>query len=101
MIVEGKTIPFKLPAKIGAVKKVLMAQVKRPQPGTKDRIAAQSERTAWKLIHEWVQIQITMIKLDQAEFIELFLPHVYDFKNDKSYYETLKESGFKQLISGD
>ena len=79
MMVGGNVIPFKLPAKIKSVEKVLMSQIKRPQPGTRDRIKAQSERTAWKLVHEWVQIQMTMIQLIVKQWLRnchigFFLP---------------------------
>ena len=98
MLVEGRPIPFKLPARIHAVFDVLWSQYKRPQPGTKERVRAQAERTAWKILHEWTQIQISLIQLKQADFMELFLPHVYDHIHDKSYYTILKESKFRNVL---
>lgn len=52
--VNGQTIAFELPAKVSTVFKVLWEEVKRPNAGTKDRVRAQAERTAWKLISDWV-----------------------------------------------
>lgn len=93
----GAPMFFELPAQVGACYKVLFAEVKRPQADTKTRIRQQAERTAWKIIADWVQIQLSMIELEQAELIQLFLPYVFDPNTEKTFYEQLKTSGFKQL----
>ena len=98
--VNGNTIPFKLPAKASEVYDVLRAEIKRPRGNTLKNLVEQSERTAWKLVSEWVEIQMSMIKLKQADFIEVFLPYVYDYAKDKTFYQSIKDNGFKQLSSG-
>lgn len=98
--VNGNTIPFKLPAKASEVYDVLRDEIKRPRGGTLEKLMEQSERTAWKLVCEWVEIQMSMIKLKQADFIEVFLPYVYDYANNKTFYQSIKDGGFKQLPSG-
>jgi hypothetical protein len=100
IIVNGNTIPFKLPAKASEVESVLIKSVKRMTEGTRMRIREQSERTAWKLVSEWVEIQMSMIQLKQADFIEVFLPYVYDYAQNKTFYQSIKDGGFKQLPSG-
>lgn len=100
IVVSGNTIPFKLPAKASEVYDVLRSEIKRPQQGTLANLYDQSERTAWKLVCEWVEIQMSMIKLKQADFIEVFLPYVYDYANNKTFYQSIKDGGFKQLPSG-
>lgn len=100
MVLTGQ-IPmfFQLPAKIDPCFKVLYAEVKRPQPDTKKRIREQAERTAWKIVSDWVDIQLSMIQLEQAEPLQVFLPYVYNPERDVTFYEQLKESNFKALIS--
>lgn len=97
---NGVPLLFKLPAKTESVFKVLWAEVRRPQPNTKKNIEDQAERTAWKILADWVDIQISMIKLDQAEFIEVFLPYSYDPRKDQTLFEKFKENNFKQLTVG-
>lgn len=97
MDINGNSIPFRLPAKVEAVNKVLWAEVKRPQPGTRERIREQAERTAWKIVCDWVEVQISMIQLEQAEFIEVFLPYVYHLESGKTFFERIKGNNFKQL----
>lgn len=100
MITEnGNTIPFKLPARVEAVEKIMKKGISRPLATTFERIEKQAQRTAWKNVHEWLQIQLTMVMMGQVELIEVLLPHIYDFKNDKSYFEKLKESGFSNLLT--
>lgn len=100
MVLTGQ-IPmfFQLPAKIDPCFKVLYAEVKRPQPDTKKRIREQAERTAWKIVSDWVDIQLSMIQLEQAEPLQVFLPYVYNPERDVTFYEQLKESNFKALLS--
>ncbi len=91
-------LTFKLPAKSQAVFNVLFNTVKRPRPSTKETIRSQSDRTAWKILSDWVDIQITMIQLEQAEFTEVFLPYFYDQKTNKTLFEKVAANEIKLLI---
>lgn len=95
--VRGNTMMFKLPAKVEIVERVLKNDVKRPRPGTYERISEQAERTAWKIVLDWVEAQIAMIKLEQAEFIEVFLPYHYSPELNQTLFERLESGNFKLL----
>lgn len=95
--ITDRSIYFKLPAKIDVCNKILKANVKRPRSGTWENIEKQAERTAWKIVSDWVDIQMAMIDLQQAEMLEVFLPYVYDPIQEKSFYEKIKESKFLAL----
>ena len=69
------SVAFELPSRLDAVFKTLWDQVRRPQPDTKKRLQQQAERTAWKIIADWVEIQEAMVTLDQIEFIQAFMPY--------------------------
>lgn len=88
---------FQLPAKIEPCFKVLFAEVKRPQPDTRKRIMEQAERTAWKIVSDWVDIQLSMILLEQAEPLQVFLPYVFNPETNKTFFETMKNGEFKLL----
>ena len=88
---------FQLPAKVAPCFEVLWKEVKRPQPDTKRKTFEQAERTAWKIVSDWVEIQAAMILLEQAETLQIFLPYVYNPENDTTFYHQLKESKFKLL----
>ncbi|MES2004322.1 MAG: hypothetical protein V4450_07360 [Bacteroidota bacterium] len=98
MLIANRTpMFFQLPAKIEPCFNVLWKEVKRPQADTRKKIMEQAERTAWKIIADWVQIQLSMIMLEQAEPLQVFLPYVYNPAKEQTFYEQLKESSFKAL----
>ncbi len=98
MLIMGRDpMFFQLPAKIEPCFNVLWKEVKRPQADTKQKIREQAERTAWKIIADWVEIQLSMIMLEQAEPLQVFLPYVYNPAKEQTFYEQLKENSFKAL----
>lgn len=57
---------------------------------------AQGERTAWKIVQDWVEVQMSMIATRQAETIQVFLPYVWDGK--RTFYEAIKADGYRGLL---
>jgi hypothetical protein len=90
-------LTFKLPAKIKPIFDAMWSGIKKPIPTTKKRLEEQSQRTAWKLVYDWVAVQLSMIRLEQTEPAEVFFPFLYNPAKDQTYFATLKEGGFKQL----
>lgn len=60
--------------------------------------ADQAERTAWKIIQDWVEVQMSMIQMKQADVVEVFLPYIWDTGSQTTLYGRLKTSGFKALL---
>lgn len=58
--------------------------------------AEQAARTAWKIVQDWVEVQMSMIQMKQADTLQVFLPYVYDGK--RTYYQALQESNFRGLL---
>lgn len=56
----------------------------------------QASRTAWKIVQDWIEVQMSMIQMKQADTLQVFLPYVYDGK--RTFYQVLKESNFKGLL---
>jgi hypothetical protein len=94
----GERLAVRLPANVDAVYETLRSQVKKPRRGTFDKLKEQASRTAWKLMQDWVEIQMSLIQMHQTEFLQVFLPYVWNGK--VTFYHQLKEQGFKQLTSG-
>lgn len=95
--VNSQNHVIKLPANPQKVFDALKAQVSKPRKDTMQRIREQSQKTAWKLQQDWVEVQLSMIEMGQAEILQVFLPYV--FNGRQTYYEALSERGFKGLIS--
>jgi hypothetical protein len=62
----------------------------------KQDFASQAERTAWRIVKDWVEVQMSMIQLKQADVLQVFLPYVYDGR--RTYYQALQESGYAGLL---
>jgi hypothetical protein len=89
---------IRLPAKVRLVQEELWKDYvntsRRPRK-TKEDFADQAARTAWKIQQDWVQVQMTLITLKQADFREVFMGFLWDGK--QSYFEMLEDGKFKQL----
>lgn len=93
---------FLLPARADACFKILWGSMNAQgqRQANKRKWQEQAERTAWKIIADWVDIQLSMIQLEQAELMQVFLPYAYDPASDQTFYEKLKTSNFKMLTNG-
>ena len=91
----GRQISIRLPVDSEAVYSILKKEIKRPRPGTLNNLKGQAERTAWKLMQDWVEVQISLIKMQQADFMQVFLPYVWDGR--QTFYHALKEKNFLAL----
>lgn len=95
----GKKWSIRVPANVQACFETMWKQHclshRAPRESTKGTIYDQAHRTAWKLVQDWVDVQISMIVMKQAEFIEVFMPYVWN--GQETYYQSLKSSGFKAL----
>lgn len=94
---NGIPLTFKLPSNPLAVQKVMLAEIKKAHKGTKERIIDQSERTAWSLLRDWIHVQLSMIKMEQAEALQVFLPYAYNVNSSQTLFDKVKESGMKML----
>ena len=95
--VNGKDMPFRLPARIERVEKQLRKSIKRPRTGTLNKLAEQAERTAWRLLADWIDVQMSLVELDQVEFLEVFMPYIYDTQKNVTLFEKMKSNGFSML----
>lgn len=94
----GKEIAVRLPTNEQSIYKVLASFVRRPRPGTEERLRDQASRTAWKLMQDWIEVQLSLIQMKQADALQVFLPYVWNGK--MTFYQSLSESKFKMLTGG-
>lgn len=98
--IGGVQVPFKLPARAEECARVLRKEIRRPRPGTEQRINEQADRTAWKLMAEWVDMQLTLVRLDQVKFVEAFLAFAYDPATKQTFFQRVEKNNFKLLTGG-
>lgn len=95
--IDGKEIPFRLPAKVDRVEKCLLGSRTRVTSSVRKAMKDQAERTAWRILSDWVDVQMSLIELDQAELMEVFMPYIYSTNDDQTLFEKMKTSGFKLI----
>ena len=91
----GRTVAIRLPANAEAVYEVMREQMRRPRPDTLKRLAEQADRTAWKVVQDWLEVQLTLIRLNRADFLQVFLAYVWDGK--QTFYDALKANKYLAL----
>jgi hypothetical protein len=94
---KGGEITIRLPANEAAVFARMKSAVKRPRQNTFANLEEQAARTAWKLVQEWIEVQLSLIEMQQTDFLQVFLPYVWDGR--RTYYEALRDRDFLALPS--
>lgn len=94
--INGTDLAFQLPAKTESVYQVL-SKDKRLNNSQAEKIKNQAERTAWRILFNWVEVQVAMIECDQLEFMQIFFTHLIDIKTGETFYQKLKSNNFKLI----
>lgn len=58
----------------------------------------QAERTAWKLQHDWVHVQMSLLMLQKVDFLQVFMAYLWDGK--ENFYQRIKGTGQLALTEG-
>ncbi len=82
-----QTLPFHLKAQVEECFTILWKDVKRPRPETRATLQQQANKTAWKILSDWTEIQCSMILLGQAKPLQMFLPFMYDMKTSETLFD--------------
>lgn len=69
----------------------------RVKAGDKKSFYEQAVRTAWRIQQDWVEVQMSLIKLGQADFREVFMAFIWDGETKQTFFETMRGNNFKQL----
>lgn len=96
----GMTV-IKLPANVPMVHETMWRDYKSgPYNSRKNKTSkdfeAQAERTAWRIMQDWVEVQLSLIKLNQIDALQAFLPYCFD--GTHTLYEKAKAGGFAALL---
>jgi hypothetical protein len=86
----GLPVAIRVPADQDSAFLVIKEGVKKFTKAVERRLQAQARRTAWKLMYEWVHVQLSLIEMKQAELLQVFMPYVWN--GEKSLYSLLNET---------
>jgi len=97
---EAQGIAIRLPANIDgcldALWDIYRKTHSRAYLKNRDELREQATRTAWKLQLDWVEVNISLIRLRQQEPLQTFLPYVWNGK--QTFYSKLQTTNFAQLL---
>jgi hypothetical protein len=96
---DNKFLDVRLPADEEAATDALFTNycgtVKRAHKKKED-FMEQGSRTAWRVMKDWVEVQMSLIQLKQVDPLEVFLSYVWD--GQRTYYNYLKDKKFAGLL---
>lgn len=92
--VQGLTVPFKLPARVEPIFKIINAGSDWRRDKKKDM--EQAKRVAWRQIYRWIQAQVALIETGMVAAAEVFYPYAQVSPNETVYERTIAQ-GFGQL----
>ena len=88
-------LPFKMPVNVEAVHKRLQAE----HPGSSILTTREhAERVAWRILKDWVEVQVALVETGMVAFEEVFLPYAV-LKGGETLYHHMLEGGFKTLVA--
>lgn len=96
MLVEGKEFPFRMPCNWRGVYEVL----KKPEYNripVKDK-ETQAPRVAWRILHEWIRSQLSLVEVNMVTIPQVFLPYTI-MRDGRTLAEKVSEDP-KFLLEG-
>lgn len=94
-----QTLAFHLKAQVEECFQIFWAERTQKTETQKQKVMEQANRTAWKILSDWAEIQCSMILLGQATPLQMFLPFVYDMKNDETLYDKITSGKMNNLLT--
>lgn len=101
LVKDGQKIPFKIPMNIERTRAIITNLVKEgklPKKYLDEPLrSAQGERVAWRVIKDWIDSQLSLMEMQFADPIEIFLPYAYNMVENKTMYQKFLENKEKYL----
>jgi len=95
MHTEYGTMHFRLPANVQKIYQVIVRDTRIPKSG---RTMAQAQRVAWRIVKDWLEVQIAMIESGLVDRLQIFLPYMQTQQNGQTVYEALCEQQFNTQL---
>lgn len=98
--INGLPMVFRLPVNVERVTEFMLKQAPRADTNKRKAIRAQAYRTAWRTLHEMVQIQVAMIQMQQMDPLQVFLAQQYNQSTGATFYQDVKVGKVKMIGLG-
>lgn len=92
--VGPNNIRFRLPCNVEGVLKAMQNDPKIPYAR---KTRGQAERTAWRIVKDWVEAQLAIIEAGQAVMEEVFMPYAVSPETGQTLFQRFTENSQKLL----
>lgn len=91
---DGHPLLFRLPINTTAAHKVLNSYKLRANLKTQ----AHAQKVSWRILRDWIRVQLAMVELKQAEMAQVFMP--YAVIGNQTAYHAFRAGRVKELGAG-
>ncbi len=91
------TIPFKLPARVDPIYRIIHNGGRHRNAG---RDLDQARRVAWRQLYRWILAQTAIIETGMVEAAEVFYPYL-QVSPEQTVYERAIQQGIERLALSD
>ena len=92
---DGQPLEFRLPVDVKAAFKVLQTM----KVTSNQKRMAHAEKVAWRILRDWVRIQLSIVEMKQAELAQVFLPYAL-MAPDTTVFQGFRLERNRQLGAG-
>ena len=100
---EHGDMHIKMPAGVQNVRQVLRDQVGAKLLTKRFNVDPwannQAARIAWRVLHDWLYAQLTIVKVEMTKPEQIFLPYVYSKRLGKTVFEVFEGEKFKGMLN--
>lgn len=93
IMIEGLPLSIRLPVNVDGVFRSLRGAKGVPN---RSKTEAQARRVAWRILKDWLEAQLALFQVGQAEMAQVLMPYATDAAG-RTAYSMFKESHLKQL----
>lgn len=93
-------MPVRMPVRIEKVREVFKVEgnkhSKRYWEG--EWAEQQAARVAWRILRDWLDAQLALIRVEMTSITEIFLPYVYSEKLDRTIHDLFEEGRLAKAL---
>ena len=86
-------IAFRLPANVDAIHRLVSKDAKLRPP---QRTRQHASQVAWRIVRDWLAVQVALVQAGMADFEQVFLPYAQD-ETGTTFYEQVRDRKFQGL----
>lgn len=93
--IGDQMIAFKLPMEEEKILQVFREDLNNHKIEKRYVNLDQARRTGWRLVKDWVDAQMSLVRIHLVKFEEVFLPYMFDEKNNETLFQKFERTNFK------